>query len=68
MGPLAPVKEAVSENHYIDRLESLAMCLCTGMMCMMAELATAGIGFAIVYTAEDCIIPFAYIEQVQESI
>lgn len=63
MGPLAPVKEAVSETHYIDRLESLAMCLCTGMMRMMAELATAGIGSAIVYTAEDCSIPFALLNR-----
>lgn len=68
MGPLAPVKEVVSDTHYIDRLESLVICLCTGTMRMMAELATAGIGFAIVYTAGDCSNPVAYIEQVQESI
>lgn len=38
------------------------------MMRRMMELVTAGVGFAIVYTAENCGGPHAYVEQAQESI
>ena len=38
------------------------------MMHMVVELATAGIGRVIVYTAGDCGIPHACVEEVQESL
>lgn len=35
---------------------------------MMTELATAGVGFAIVYTAGDCCIPYVCVGQLHKSI
>lgn len=77
VGPKAPCEGGHLRHPYVDRPTSLGpngcswplwVCLCTGVTRRMMELVTAGVGFGIVYMAQNCGVPHACVEQAQEYI